>query len=461
MSATGSGSSAGATGTTGAGAGSSTGGGTDAMSGITNPSSAGRGGGRGSRGGRGGQFGGRRQPNQTPAPRKFTGKSPTLEGYIYDLTTPTATAAAFYDTTMEIAELVGRTYTKGNYTKLEIESLTSQDLDRPKLPMEADGTTASTDEVDLAIFKQEVAAYVKGADKLKENRQNAFSLIWGQCSETLRAKVQASADLPALNKSANVIGLLQAIRSVMLQFQTRKYQPLAILESKRRAMTFRQGDKSVEEYYRLFKQKIEATEHNGGCFGYETSLVQVALPANTSMKTQHRQSSQKQWNKYEKKRCHPCSCPTQTTEDFPTSRLTSRTNSLGETTITQRTSLTHTQGLTDTASTSSQERKTAEQQAWRRRWHSRQTGKRQFPAQTAARTHTLNATDATDTVITRTNAQTVVKQQTQMESPYSWMHTMMGSYPTFRIHSTWMSCLSTRSRRGFRSTGSYSTTKAP
>ncbi|CAB9508165.1 hypothetical protein SEMRO_336_G120260.1 [Seminavis robusta] len=274
----------GVSGAGGATAGGSTAGGADSMSGITTlPSSAGRSGGRSGRGGRGGCFGGRRQPSHAPSTKKFTGKSAALEGHVYDLTTPTATAAAFYDTIMEIAELVGRTYGKGNHTKLEIETLTAQNVTRPTLPMQPDGTTPSTDAVDLAIFKQEVASYVKGTDKIKENRQNAFSLIWGQCSDTLRAKVEASVDLAALNQAANVIGLLQAIRSVMLQFQTRKYQPLAILESKRRAMTFRQGDKSAEEYYRLFKQKVEATEHNGGSFGYETSLLQAALPTGTTM----------------------------------------------------------------------------------------------------------------------------------------------------------------------------------
>ncbi|CAB9514293.1 expressed unknown protein [Seminavis robusta] len=254
----------------------------ESMSGITS-NSGGRSGGRG-RGGRGGRgrFGGRRQGAPTAAAKKFAGRSTTLEGHVYDLSTPSATAAAFYDTTMEIAEFVGRTYTKGNYTKLEIESLRTQEIPKPAMATNADGTV-STDEVDKEIFKQEVSAFVKGRDKLKENRQNAFSLIWGQCSDNIRTKVKSSTSFDKLSAEADVIGLLQGVRTVMLQFQTRKYQPLAILESKRRVINFRQGKLTVGEYYRLFKQKVEATEHNGGSFGYETTLIQAALPTGTTI----------------------------------------------------------------------------------------------------------------------------------------------------------------------------------
>ncbi|CAB9512359.1 unknown protein [Seminavis robusta] len=271
----------GGSGGTGSSGATTTGG--DSMSGITSNSGGRSGGrGRGERAGRGrfGGFGGRRQ--SAPAPKKFAGRSTTLEGHVYDLSTPSATAAAFYDTTMEIAEFVGRTYTKGNYTRLEIESLKLQELAKPTVPTAADGTP-STDDVDKEIFKQEVSAFVKGRDKLRENRQNAFSLIWGQCSDNIRTKVKSSADFETMSTSANVIGLLQSIRTVMLQFQTRKYQPLAILESKRRVINFRQGSLTVGEYYRMFKQKVEATEHNGGCFGYETTLIQAALPTGTTI----------------------------------------------------------------------------------------------------------------------------------------------------------------------------------
>ena len=80
---------------------------------------------RGSRGGRGGRsaapsgtVGTGAAPVSTET--QFKGRCEALSGFVYDLVNPTAAAGAFSTTTEKIAGYFGRSYSLGNYTKLEI-----------------------------------------------------------------------------------------------------------------------------------------------------------------------------------------------------------------------------------------------------------------------------------------------------------------------------------------------------
>ena len=207
-----------------------------------------------------------------PAGKKFEGRCEALKGHVYDMTLPKETANAYTTTTTEIAEYIGANYKLGNYTKRSIETLSPVQPTKPA-PL---GTGA--DDTDKEIWKQEVAAYVKDRSMLKTNNQNAYSLIFGQCSEEIRAVLLEMDDHDQIATSGDPIGLLKNIRTIMFQFKTTKYMPQAIYECKRRVYTNRQDkEMSVPDYFRTFKNNIEVVQHNGGSFGIEEGLVAEQL----------------------------------------------------------------------------------------------------------------------------------------------------------------------------------------
>ena len=81
------------------------------------------------------------------------------------------------------------------------------------------------------IWEKQVDEHVKRDTMLGENLKTAYPLIYGQCSNALRAKLELKPNHAALESAANSIRLLENIRTVMFQFQSQRYSPLALHEA--------------------------------------------------------------------------------------------------------------------------------------------------------------------------------------------------------------------------------------
>jgi hypothetical protein len=78
---------------------------------------------------------------------------------------------------------------------------------------------------------------------LRENLKTAYSLlIYGQCSDALRAKLESRpANHATIKGAADSIGLLENMSTVIFQFQSERYSPLALHhEAKHRYYSFSQ-----------------------------------------------------------------------------------------------------------------------------------------------------------------------------------------------------------------------------
>jgi hypothetical protein len=240
------------------------------------PSTGHNSGGRGNsrrRAGRSGRGGNPRRSTTQPT-SKFEGREEALKGHVYDFTKETANS--YKTTTEEIAGYVGRTYQLGNYVKLSIENMAPVSVIRPTAPAIPTGGGAP-DVIDLEIFKQEVAAFVKNRNILQSSMQKAFSLIYGQCSPGIKAKIESMPNHEQITNDGDPIGLLKNLKSVMYNFQSSKNTAQAVYEAKRRLYMHRQADSEVADYYKTFRNIIEVIEHNGGSFGIEPALTVTGL----------------------------------------------------------------------------------------------------------------------------------------------------------------------------------------
>jgi hypothetical protein len=105
-----------------------------------------------------------------------------------------------------------------------------------------------------------------------------YSVILGQCSEGVRAKIESEANHESLQDSGDPIGLLQNIQNVMLNHRTSKYMPHAIHESIRSLYNCVQGEHTdVPDYYKNFKSRLDVVVYNGGAFGVNTGIVDEVL----------------------------------------------------------------------------------------------------------------------------------------------------------------------------------------
>ena len=162
---------------------------------------------------------------------KFKGKTEELKGHLYDCSNQKQ-SDQFVTTTCEIAEYVGRTYKYVGDIKATLEKLDIFQIDLPPQPDDPD------DALQKLIYTKEAEEHVKRRVFLCENMKTAYSLIWGQCSDLMRVKVQAHKEYDNFNKSQDPVELLKAIKSINFKFEDHKYIFHSVFEAYRSFYVF-------------------------------------------------------------------------------------------------------------------------------------------------------------------------------------------------------------------------------
>ena len=158
---------------------------------------------------------------------KFEGRVPELMGHIYDCSFKQTDA--YTRTTKEIAEYAGRTYKFGNDVRLAVEFLEAPLMD---IPDDIDEDTATKSET--RIWEKRIDEYVKRDEAYKQNMKTLYAVIWGQCTEALRAKLQAKDTHKDIAMNGDSIELLKNIKDTAFNFQSQKQDEHALLDAKSR-----------------------------------------------------------------------------------------------------------------------------------------------------------------------------------------------------------------------------------
>ena len=207
------------------------------------------------------------------APRapKFEGKCADLKGHIYDCS-DVRQSDQYTKTTKEIAEYVGRTYKYGGDTRLAIETLKKPELVEPTDPPEEASKTASK------IWEKEIDAYVKKKDYIDENMMTLYSLIWGQCTDIMRQKVEAHESFAGVSSTGDGLGLLKLVKSIAFQFQSQKYLPHALHEALKRYYNCSQGKyASTNAYLEHFQNVVAVVTESGGSIAGHKGVEDLVL----------------------------------------------------------------------------------------------------------------------------------------------------------------------------------------
>jgi hypothetical protein len=205
---------------------------------------------------------------------KFEGKCVELKGYIYDCS-DSKQADIFTKTTREVAEYVGRTYKYGSDVRLAVEKLQRQTITLPSDPPE----TASRTET--KVWELEVTEYVRRKSYLDENLKTLYSLVWGQCTDIIRARIEALDEHDNMSNDGDSIALLKAIKALVYNFESQKYRPLAIHDGMRRFYLIHQDKHTTcQSYLEKFQNCVDVLDHCGGSLGHLPALASALLESN-------------------------------------------------------------------------------------------------------------------------------------------------------------------------------------
>ena len=217
---------------------------------------------------KGGQHGARGFAPRTP---KFEGKCADLKGHIYDAS-DARQSDQYMKTTREISEYVGRTYKYGGDVRVAVETLSIPEFAVPTDP------AANASRTDVRIWEKLVDEHVKRMSHLTENIKTLYSLVWGQCSDVMRQKIEAHAGYDRIYQNGDGLGLLRALKSTAFHFQEQKYLGHAIHEALKRYYNCAQGKfATTQSYMEHFQNTLDVVTHCGGTVagnpGMEDSII--------------------------------------------------------------------------------------------------------------------------------------------------------------------------------------------
>ena len=146
---------------------------------------------------------------------KFEGRNESLSGYTFDVTTA-RDSDRYLRTLNEIARYAGATLRHGGDIQRTIEESKIFRIPMPSRPTPVDEDSNEEEilvhEFETDVYREEVKNFVKRKSTLQDNMSKIHSLLWGQCSEPMRAKVKAMLAFEVVKEKMDMIGLLDLIR---------------------------------------------------------------------------------------------------------------------------------------------------------------------------------------------------------------------------------------------------------
>jgi hypothetical protein len=221
---------------------------------------------RGTRGNRGG----RTRSNTTSTSRTlFKGDTEDMNGNVFQCYEEQVDRRQ-YAKTIEALDA----YVKKKLTySADLAPLFAAKMGVPIIDLPSDLAAGAGDTMKM-IFAEEVKEYVKRTRVLASNIATVFAVIWGQCSENMKARLKTHdsyADKAAKN---DCFWILRQIKSVTLQFDESKNAILSLLDAQQSFLSCKQlPGQSADDYADSLIGWAETIETHGGTVAVNHKLI--------------------------------------------------------------------------------------------------------------------------------------------------------------------------------------------
>ena len=118
----------------------------------------------------------------------------------------------------------------------------------------------------------EVEQYVLQLAQLKENKVILHTIIWEQCTKSLRIKLKGTDGYEAAKESTDCIWLLSTIRGISLNYESTKPKFLSLDDALEQYVVFRQDMISNDDYFKAFIGVVSVYEHLSGTLTHGTAF---------------------------------------------------------------------------------------------------------------------------------------------------------------------------------------------
>ena len=236
--------------------------------------SAGRGRGNGGGRGRGGPgrgagrgYQGRRSSSGSTPEAKFKGSNDKLSGSVFDYG-GTGNQDGYVKSMKAVVNYIGQEFSNPRDIQTTVED--SQIYVIP-MPTEPPGYgTDAADKTQSLIFEKKIARYIIREETLQDNLAKTFSLIWGQCTDSLKAKLESVPDWKRIHREKDALTLIKEVKNIIYKFEDQSYPMHSLFRANETVYLIKQReDESNVRYYERFCNMIEAAEQYGASFGID------------------------------------------------------------------------------------------------------------------------------------------------------------------------------------------------
>jgi Zinc knuckle len=149
------------------------------------------------------------------------------------------------------------------------ETMTTPNIAKPP---DLDSTATKRQEV---IWEALLKSYSRRVKELWSNLTTLYAVIWDQCSKAMRTKIRALSDFSTRNRANDCIWLLNEIKGVTHQFNTKRRIFLSLLDARRAYFTCRHAQNQTNaDYLEVFRSNVEVLEYYKATVGESYELIE-------------------------------------------------------------------------------------------------------------------------------------------------------------------------------------------
>jgi Reverse transcriptase (RNA-dependent DNA polymerase)/Zinc knuckle len=185
-----------------------------------------------------------------------------MHGHVFQVFSESNSEKQYAKTIEVLSQYVAKTMKHANDLAPLLKKLDVPTISTPK-PLDSTAT-----DVDKEIWKEEIKVHVARKNILEMNLMALHSVIWGQCSPNMQAKVKSMTGFEKAHESGDCVWLLKSIKGVTFSISSERYTYAALYDAELKYLLCKQKDnESTFDYLERFRTTCEVFEHYGGIIG--------------------------------------------------------------------------------------------------------------------------------------------------------------------------------------------------
>lgn len=200
----------------------------------------------------------------------FKGSTAGMNGHVFESYEERGDRTQFPKT----LEALGEYAAKNLKFPEDLRSMFSESMSAPHIPDVPDIDEFESTKKEMTLWEAALKSYTRRSEALTSNLTTLYSVIWGQCSEAMRNKIKSIDDFVFKNGANNCIWLLNNIKGVTHQFDTKRNIFLSLLDARKHFYSCKQSPQQTNsEYLDVFNSNVNVLEYYKASVGESYLLV--------------------------------------------------------------------------------------------------------------------------------------------------------------------------------------------